>query len=737
MRLFKTALTLGVVLVMALSTSALAVINLEIRSSVDQVTQNNTFDVTVNAVGTDGITNGSFHVTIPTNVEVTDVVANFPGGLPVVSTAVNANTDHIVHFAGMAVTPITPEDGDMVVVTISCTATALGGAEFAFDLTADNSIISDGSDVTGTIGVAKTVTIVDNNPPVPDNTLTLVTDEDTPAQGTLIATDADKDAIKYSVTPAGQGTIGTVVVDDADTGAYTYTPNENVSGSDTFTFIATDAKGATGSSAVAVTVTSVNDAPVAEDGTLAAVEDGGAVADKLIGTDVEDTTLTYSVSVEAELGVVVITDAATGDYTYTPNENANGDDSFTFMVTDSEDATDTAEVAVTVAAVNDKPVVTDEDQAALVTLSEPQPTTGTLVFSDVDEGDSFTIAITQGASGVVTVTDAATGAYEYQPNADATEGIDTFSFVVNDGTDDSELGKVTVTIDPGTHAVTLIPGDGGKLKDKTEPALEVDADGNLLVLNGANADLKAVASSGYYVSKIKVGDEVVFKYEEGVEFDEFDGKFTLEAVAAPVTVTATFERIPLPIDIGEISGGTVEPVDGMMEVEFGADKEFVVVPNSAAWEVTGVTVARGDGEAVAVEVDEDGFFTVEAIETSLTIVPTFGRNPDYSSADIDADYAVSISELLRVIQIYGTNGGAYHCYDADVDVNDTGEDGFASGANADLQGCTPANADYEQDWVISLSELLRVIQFVALDGYRLDVNDIDPTLDGFIAGKVE
>ncbi len=80
---------------------------------------------------------------------------------------------------------------------------------------------------------------------------------------------------------------------------------------------------------------------------------------------------------------------------------------------------------------------------------------------------------------------------------------------------------------------------------------------------------------------------------------------------------------------------------------------------------------------------------------------------DEHTADQDGDNAISLSELLRVIQFY--NSAGLHC--------ETGtEDGFGPGPGDDT--CPPHAGDYNpQDWEITLSELLRIIQFYNSGGY--------------------
>jgi hypothetical protein len=90
---------------------------------------------------------------------------------------------------------------------------------------------------------------------------------------------------------------------------------------------------------------------------------------------------------------------------------------------------------------------------------------------------------------------------------------------------------------------------------------------------------------------------------------------------------------------------------------------------------------------------------------------TEGETPATHNADQNADNQISLSELLRIIQFY--NSGGLHCMGGT-------EDGFMPGVNAGAQGCAPHASDYNpQDWFIALTELLRTIQFYNIGGYHL------------------
>lgn len=74
---------------------------------------------------------------------------------------------------------------------------------------------------------------------------------------------------------------------------------------------------------------------------------------------------------------------------------------------------------------------------------------------------------------------------------------------------------------------------------------------------------------------------------------------------------------------------------------------------------------------------------------------------NYHSADTSKNWAIELSELLRVIQFF--NAREYHCEQGS-------EDGYAPFSGN--RNCSPHSADYQpQDWKIQLNELLRIIQF--------------------------
>ncbi|MDH5210669.1 MAG: tandem-95 repeat protein, partial [Betaproteobacteria bacterium] len=172
----------------------------------------------------------------------------------------------------------------------------------------------------------------------------------------------------------------------------TYTPNQDFNGADSFSYTVTDGAGGTDTATVTLSVGADNDAPVAGDDAFSTAEDVARLitAAELLAndTDVDGDTLTIASFTQAAHGTVV--DHLDGTYTYTPNQDFNGADSFSYTVTDGAGGTDTATVTLSVGADNDAPVLDlIADQGVLVnqllsiqaSATDPDGPGDTLTFS--------------------------------------------------------------------------------------------------------------------------------------------------------------------------------------------------------------------------------------------------------------------------------------------------------------------------------------------------------------------
>jgi len=270
-----------------------------------------------------------------------------------------------------------------------------------------------------------------NDPPVASNGVKTIT-EDMAESITLVASDVDGDTLTYAIVdPPDHGGLS------GSGGTRTYTPDANYNGPDSFTFRVNDGTVNSNTATVSITVTAVNDPPVADDKNVVTNEDDSANI-VLSGSDVEGSALTYAIVDQPQHGDLTGTGA---NRTYSPDANYNGPDSFTYRVNDGSANSSIATVSITVEPVNDPPTAANQN----VTTNEDTPKAITLVGNDID-GDTLTYAIvTQPTHGSVS---GGTGANRtYTPDANY-NGPDSFTFRVNDGAANSNTATVSITVEP-------------------------------------------------------------------------------------------------------------------------------------------------------------------------------------------------------------------------------------------------------------------------------------------------
>lgn len=221
--------------------------------------------------------------------------------------------------------------------------------------------IEDASGAQATATVSITVVSVNDAPVAVRDTAT--TQEDTPVVIDVLANDTDADtatdAEVLTIQLVSDVTGGSAVM-SPDNKTVTYTPAANNNGTFGFNYTVRDVAGATSSAAVTVTVTPVNDAPVAQNDTATTPEDTPATLDLLANdTDVdlaqEGDTLTITQVTGALHGTTQV--APNGKTVlYTPAANWHGAETLTYTMQDAAGETDTAQVAMTVTPVNDAPL---------------------------------------------------------------------------------------------------------------------------------------------------------------------------------------------------------------------------------------------------------------------------------------------------------------------------------------------------------------------------------------------
>lgn len=289
------------------------------------------------------------------------------------------------------------------------------------------------------------------------------------AQGVLANdTDADGDALTAVL---GTGVSNGTLALNAD-GSFTYTPNADYCGNDSFTYFANDGT-ANSASAATVSLTVTCDPTEVADDNYSGTENTPLVvaAPGVLANDSSDIggTLTAVVETTPTNGTLVLN--SDGGFTYTPNVQWCGNDSFTYRATDGSNTSVPATVTLAIACTNDAPVAVDDAYTVTEGTNLVVPAPGVLGNDTDGDGDLLTAAIvTQPTKGTAAL--AASGALLYVPNAGAC-GIDTFTYTANDATSSSAPAIVTLTIECENQ-----PPVAGTIADATFPVgttIELDA----------------------------------------------------------------------------------------------------------------------------------------------------------------------------------------------------------------------------------------------------------------------
>ncbi len=532
------------------------------------------------------------------------------------------------------------------------------------DFNGDIDISFDISDGTNTVQATADLTVNPiNDLPVPQDQQFSVEED-----GTLQFTDADLlagatdiEGDDLSVTGISyEGTDG-VLTDNGD-GTYSFAPNENFNGDVNFSFGVSDGTD-TVSANVDVSVTPVNDPPVAGSTSYTVHEDNSiTISDAQLlanSSDLEGDVSIDSVSYSGSDGVLQIN--GDGTYTFSPNENFNGEVTLDVVVADEEGATDATTAGITVLEVNDPPVAGPTsytiDEDSVLTFSESQVL---LNASDV-EGDVELVGISyDGPDGIFTVNDDGTCSFAPNENfngqvqldvtirdedgAEVDTVINVNVLPINDAPVSGDLaysvdedGAITLSQEQLLSQASDIEGDGLTASDLT-------VDGNATVT--ANDD-----------GSFTITPDADFNGDIDIQFNITDGTDTIKATA-DLTVNPVND-LPVPQDqqFSVEEDGTLQFTDAdLLAGATDIDGDNLTVDGISYTGSDGVLTDHGDGTYTFAPNENfngdvsfsfgvsDGTETVPAnVDVSVTPVndPPVAGSTSYT---VDEDNAITISD---------------------------------------------------------------------------------------------
>ena len=291
-----------------------------------------------------------------------------------------------------------------------------------------------------------TLNSVSNCAPVVVNDVNAMA-EDNPVSGNVSINDIQSgggDNIWSLIGTNGGAAHGTVTMNTD--GTYTYTPDPNFNGTDLFTYHLCNLNGDCSQTTVTITVTPVNDLPVAINNAITTREDtpiSSSVAnnDTPSGDGGNIWSLT-GINGGAVHGTVTMT--ADGSYTYTPTTGFFGSDAFTYHLCDVNNDCSTATVNATINNDTDGMLAVDD----VISTNEDSAVTGNVSTNDTpgsEGGNTWTLVGVNGGAAHGTVVLAANGSYTYTPVANY-NGTDIITYQLCDLDGDCSVGTVTVTI---------------------------------------------------------------------------------------------------------------------------------------------------------------------------------------------------------------------------------------------------------------------------------------------------
>ncbi len=380
-----------------------------------------------------------------------------------------------------------------------------------------------------------------NEPPVAKPEYIAV-QEDKPASITLMGSDLNGDRLTYHiVTGPSHGKLSGAAP------SLTYTPELNYSGKDSFTFVVNDGAVDSNTTTISLEIEEINDPPIANHQSAMTRLDR-SVFITLTGNDVDSDKLQYSIATQPEHGSLTFgSDFDTsGKLTYTPDANFTGKDSFTFKLNDGD--ADSAPATVTlnmtpnhVPMADIQSVVTAEDTPTVINLTGSDPDGDTVVYSVV------TVPSHGGLSGTAPN-------LTYMPNKNFS-GPDSFTFKVNDGTDDSAITTVAINVTPANDPPVANNIDITAMEDMPIPVtlVGIDPDGDSLtysiVTKPSNGTLSGTEPNMSYTPNPNFNglDSFTFRVSDGT-LNSIPGTVSLVVNPADDPPVAHGDNVSVPED---------------------------------------------------------------------------------------------------------------------------------------------------------------------------------------------
>lgn len=489
-----------------------------------------------------------------------------------------------------------------------------------------------------------TVTDVDHAPSANDDSYEV--DEDctleVAADEGVLANDEHKDGLDFSISSYTEPSNGTLTF-DSETGAFTYVPEADYYGTDSFTYTLEDENDSTATATVTITVNSVNDAPTVtvtlENDTIATLDEDFGSADvtvalsSIVFSDKESSSFTYSVTTDSLISASVSATSSSYWFEFESVENANGVAEVVLYGKDGDGDSVGVTLYVVINAVADAPVANDDAyEAKEDTLLEVSAAEGVLANDEDPDGEGteswVVVLVSTTSNGTLTL--AEDGSFTYLSDEDYS-GEDSFTYQIQYGDDGelSEVATVTIIVAESNDAPYVVVEEGSLDTTVTEDftttltykasvitALFEDPEGDELSYSvevaGGKLTATLTSANALQIKAVKdsCGSEVVtITASDG----ELTASFDINITITPVNDSPT--KVSLDTILVESSGWSYEfLLDTLFSDADGDELEYTITNTSS-----GLTADIADGVlTIAVEEDtelSDGTYRVSVRAT--------------------------------------------------------------------------------------------------------------------------
>lgn len=352
----------------------------------------------------------------------------------------------------------------------------------------------------GLLNVQGAYNILANNAQNPVGSVdSFLVDEDTPltvsAPGVL-GNDSDPQNNPITAVLVNNATHGLVNLNS--NGAFSYTPENNFNGVDSFTYKVSDGLYQSGLVTVAITVNPINDAPVATTDT-AQLNAGGTIAIPVLAndSDIESSPLTVIIESAPNNGSTSIN--PDNAVVYTHNGNSSTADSFTYHVSDGDMNSNTVTVYLTIAPVgitaNPDSYSFNEDN--ILSIATPG------VLNNDHPNSGITAQLVSAPAHAASFSLNANGSFSYVPISNYS-GTDSFAYKNVNATAQSNTASVSININPVNDAPVAVNDSGYTVQ--LGQVLNVSAAAGVL---GNDSDAENNSLSAVLVSKPSSGSLVL------------------------------------------------------------------------------------------------------------------------------------------------------------------------------------------------------------------------------------